>query len=381
VQAATALSLVDQLRRELAGNAPARPAFAISADRYRSEAWHARERARLFTAPRVALASSELSAPGSCAPFDADGVAALLVRGRDGAVRAFANACRHRATRLVDAPCNAKAITCPYHAWTYDLDGQLIHAPHADAFAPVELGKRSLAELPVEERHGLVWLGMDVGAYLGELDAELAALALDRHVAWRVARCTRRCNWKLVIEAFLDGYHIRSLHRDSIYRFFLDAASVVDRVGPHFRAVTARRALTEAPPAIPPGDVRAVTTPSLVLFPATVVIEHPDFVSIVSAHPIAFDACEWQHVMLVPAERRGETEHWDRSWALIEETVFQREDLRACEQIQRGLAAGSTDELLFGALEHAVRDFHATIDERLSELPSARRPTPDARRP
>jgi phenylpropionate dioxygenase-like ring-hydroxylating dioxygenase large terminal subunit len=366
MQARSTADLLAQLRRELRDGAPSQPAFAISADRYRDEAWLARERASVLDAPRIACASTELAAPGSCVPFDAPGLAALLVRGRDGRVRAFANACRHRATRLCDAPCTVKAITCPYHAWTYDLDGALLHVPHEGAFAPIALRERGLAELPVEERHGLVWLGRDIAAYLGELDGDLAELALDRHVSYRTARTIRRCNWKLVIEAFLDGYHIRTLHRDSVYRYFLDAASVCERVGAHVRAVTGRRTLLEAPATIAADDARQYATPSLVLFPATVVIEHPDYVSIVSVQPVAVDACEWRHIMLVPATRADDREHWDRSWELIEETVFAREDLWVCEQVQRGLASGSTHELLFGALEHSIAWFHAEIDARLT---------------
>ena len=71
--------------------------------------------------------------------------------------------------------------------------------------------------------------------------------------------------------------------------------------------------------------------------------------------------------MLVPRDRAHETEHWNRSWSLIEETVFQREDLWVCEQIQRSIGAGATDELLFGALEEAVPWFHATIEAQLTQ--------------
>ena len=69
--------------------------------------------------------------------------------------------------------------------------------------------------------------------------------------------------------------------------------------------------------------------------------------------------------MLIPAERASETEHWARSCALIEEGVFQREDLWVCEQAQRGIDTGATDELLFGELEVAVRWFHGAIDAAL----------------
>ena len=109
-----------------------------------------------------------------------------------------------------------------------------------------------------------------------------------------------------------------------------------------------------------------MSTPSYLVFPSTIIIEHPDFVSVVTVLPLTPDSCDYQHLMLVPAARAGEREHWDRSWTLIEEGVFQREDLWVAEQSQRGLASGAIDELLFGTLEHPVRDFHAAIDHALN---------------
>jgi hypothetical protein len=97
-----------------------------------------------------------------------------------------------------------------------------------------------------------------------------------------------------------------------------------------------------------------------------VVIVHPDFVSVIVVHPLAPDLTDYRHMMLVPADRAHETSHWDRSWSLIEETVFQREDLWVCEEAQRGIAAGATDHLLFGSLEHAARWFHQSIDASLA---------------
>jgi phenylpropionate dioxygenase-like ring-hydroxylating dioxygenase large terminal subunit len=359
----TARRLIGQARAELA--MPVAPlACEVPAARYRDAAWLAREWAALFGGPRPIAASSALPA-GSCRPYEDSTRSLLLVRDGQGRARAFYNACRHRATRLVDAPREAKAIVCPYHGWTYDLAGSLVHVPHAEAF-PSTCAQRDLVEVPLYERHGLLWLGgEDPAAYLGELDDDLAALDLANHVVFREARVTRACNWKLLIEAFLDGYHIRVLHRDSVYRFFIDAASVAERVGPHIRAVTARRALREAPEELAGVDPRMLVTPSFVLFPSTVIIAHPDFVSVVTVLPVAADRMDYHHVMLVPAARAGETEHWAKSWALIEETVFQREDLWACEQMQRGLSSGATEHLLFGGLEHAVAWFHAELERRL----------------
>ncbi|HEX5063153.1 MAG TPA: aromatic ring-hydroxylating dioxygenase subunit alpha [Kofleriaceae bacterium] len=365
----TTLRLADKLRAQArAGNcATAEDAapFTVSALRYRDAARCEREQA-LFGGPRIVAVSASLVS-GACLPVDLPGRAALVVRGTDGVVRAFANACRHRGTRLVDKPCAAKALTCPYHAWTYDLTGKLVHVPHADSFPGIDLDTRALAPLPVTERDGLVWLGAsdtdDLDCYLGPLGADVAALGLNQHVLWERSTTTRRCNWKLVVEAFLDGYHIRVLHRDSVYRFFLDAASLAEPVGPHIRAVTGRRALLEAPSDLASaGDLRQLATPSLLLFPSTVFVEHPDFLSIMTVHPLAPDVTAWEHLMLVPAARAHETEHWNKSWQLIEEGVFQREDLWVCEQAQRSIDAGAVDELLFGSLESPARWFHAAID-------------------
>jgi phenylpropionate dioxygenase-like ring-hydroxylating dioxygenase large terminal subunit len=352
MQRATHRRLIDKLR---AGWRDDTLPFTVAADRYRDPAWLARE-AKALSSPRIACASSAL-ARGACVTVEqVDGLSALVVRDLDGTVRAFANSCRHRATRLVDAPCAIKAFVCPYHGWTYDLAGALIHLPHADAFAGCD--HRDLRPLPAIERHGLVWLGADIDGFVGELAPDLDAIGFAGMVPWKSSTVRRRCNWKLVVEAFLDGYHIRQLHRDSIYRFFIDAASIAEPVGPHIRAVSSRRALRQAPDDLDTADLHALGTPSYVIFPATIIICHPDFVSLISLTPVAADQTDVHHAMLVPTTRTAESDHWDKSWTLIDGGVIQREDLWACEQIQRGL----DDELLFGSLEAPIRWFHASLD-------------------
>jgi phenylpropionate dioxygenase-like ring-hydroxylating dioxygenase large terminal subunit len=347
--------LLEALRTR--GPAVDSPAFTVPASRYRDPQRLARELA-VFAAPRPVLASTAL-APGSSAPVDGVGTPALVVRGSDGIVRAFANSCRHRAMRLRDEPGAVKAFVCPYHGWTYDLAGALVHVPHAEAFVGCE--HRDLRALPVAERHGLIWLGDGVDAFVGDLAADLDALDLGSLVVHRSSRTVRACNWKLVVEAFLDGYHLRVLHRDSVYRFFIDAASRVERIGPHMRAMSARRPLREAGPVDTSSALNVLGTPSFVIFPATILICHPDSISMISLTPLAADRTAVDHAMLIPPT--GDAEHWAKNWAMIEDGVIQREDLWACEQIQRGL----DDELLFGGLEHAVRWFHESLDAVVGE--------------
>ena len=120
MERANHLRLTEQLRREVAGERPAHGAFAIDAERYRSAAWFERERA-LFAAPRIVATSAAVAERGACVPVDipgasastsavpgASGTSAILARAPDGVLRAFANACRHRATRLIDAPCQPR---------------------------------------------------------------------------------------------------------------------------------------------------------------------------------------------------------------------------------------------------------------------------------
>jgi phenylpropionate dioxygenase-like ring-hydroxylating dioxygenase large terminal subunit len=330
------------------------------------------ERARVFgRLPLLVAHESELAGPGACLAVEVAGVPLLLVRGADGEVRAFRNACRHRGTRLVAEPCTKKAIVCPYHGWTYDLAGKLVHVPHADAFAGAERARGGLVPAHATVHAGFVWAGLepfDAAAHLGDVDDELSSLGAGKMALYR--RSTREVpgNWKLIVDAFLDGYHIRHLHRDSVYRFFLDARFEVERAGDHLRAMSARRPLLEAPDAaLETAPLRELATPSYVVFPNLVLILHPDYLSAMTATPLAPDRTRFVHTMLVPeapATPAAEA-HFSKSFELIDEGVFAREDLAIVEAMQRGLAAGANETLLFSDLERAVVWFHESVARKI----------------
>jgi len=173
-----------------------------------------------------------------------------------------------------------------------------------------------------------------------------------------------RGNWKLIIDAFLDGYHIRHLHRDSVYPFFLDARSEVEQAGDHFRAVSARKAILEARSAdLETAPLRDLVTPSYVVFPNAVFVLHPDSFSVMTSMPLAADRTRFVHTLLVPAGERSPAAeaHYAKTFALIDEGVFAREDLATVEAMQRGIATGANETLLFGELEHAALSFHASV--------------------
>jgi glycine betaine catabolism A len=342
--------------------------------------WQA-EQAKLFTQwPIVAAHSAEIPL-GSVLPFDALGVPIVLTRAADGRVRAFFNVCRHRGMALVAAeglepatakPC--KALVCPYHAWTYELDGRLRHRLHADTFDGIDPATLNLVELPCDEAGGLVFVMRQPGPkfsaamFLQGMDAHLQWLGLREMTVFRKVDHTHAANWKLTVDAFLEGYHIRVLHRDTIYPFFADAYTVNLQAGPHQDSLVARRAAFEA--FEPPTDRYALcklATPTQLVFPNTFLIWHPDYVSVIGMFSPAVDQVRWVHTMLVPPERSGAdwTPHWEKTFQLIEQTVFQREDIAAAVAIQRGFASGANTALHLGRLEHGVLRFHQSVDDAL----------------
>ncbi|MBT8467947.1 MAG: aromatic ring-hydroxylating dioxygenase subunit alpha, partial [Deltaproteobacteria bacterium] len=165
---------------------------------------------------------SQLRSPGSCLVHDALGVPLLITRNREGALRAMLNVCRHRGTRLLEDSgfCKVrKGFQCRYHGWVYDLDGTLDQIPREELFPSLDKTALNLRTLPVAERFGFIWVvatpagEYDFDAFLDPLEPDLGPLNLENHVVFRRATTTARTNWKIVMEAFLDGYHVRHLHK------------------------------------------------------------------------------------------------------------------------------------------------------------------------
>ena len=369
--------LLHNVKMNRAATGAERTAY-VRRSRYVSPERFALERVRIFGAtPQLVAHESELADPGACMTVDVAGVSLLVVRGPDGEVRAFRNACRHRSTELVpeDAPCRKKAFVCRYHGWTYDLTGKRIHVPHVTSFAGLDADRDALVPAHARVRNGFVWASLapfDLAAHLGGLDGELATVNFG---AARVhARSTRevRGNWKLVVDAFLDGYHIRHLHRDTVYRFFFDAQSEAEPVGRHIRAATARRTLAEVDEEfLENAPIRELVTPSYSIFPNAILVLHPDYTSVMRLEPLAADRTRFVHTMLVEGDVTPERKaHFDKSFALIDEGVFASEDLAVVESIQRGMQSTADDLMLFGELEVAAKWFHDAVDSAVDDAMS-----------
>ena len=218
--------LHEQSRRSL-GDAP------LAADRYTSQQFFDLEAARLW--PRVwqmVCREEDLPQVGDALPYDIVGKSFVVVRTAHDRIRAFYNSCPHRGRKLLLAPSTLKTLRCPFHGFSWDLDGNLKTLPCRWDFEHVPAGDLQLREVRVDTWGGFVFLNMDEQAppladYLGVLPQHFARWRLeDRWKAVHVGKVIA-CNWKIAQEAFMESYHVIATH-PQILEFCADANSRYD---------------------------------------------------------------------------------------------------------------------------------------------------------
>jgi len=175
--------------------------------------------------------ADSIAAPGDVLRADVGTEAVIVVRGRDGVVRAFLNVCRHRgATLCLEGTTNVgKAIRCPYHAWAYGLDGRLVTAPNWDAMKDVDRSAYALGPVLVEVWNGLVWVNLDPQAaplqrHLDPILEYRLGTSADRIDRYRIDELTVAArieydvaaNWKIIQENFLECYHCGTIHPELV---------------------------------------------------------------------------------------------------------------------------------------------------------------------
>jgi phenylpropionate dioxygenase-like ring-hydroxylating dioxygenase large terminal subunit len=339
----------------------------------------ARERALFFENGPINIGlSGLLPHAGDWMTHDHAGVPLLLARREDGSLAAFLNVCRHRGARVADGcGSRARSFSCPYHGWTYGVDGALIARPEEASFPTVEYATHGLAALPAIEKHGMIWVGtrpgvaLDIDRQLAGLGDELASYHLESYHHYETRTLTREMNWKLAVDTFCETYHLRYLHHDTISDLFYNNRATFDAFGRNHRLVAARRTIDELrdrPEA--EWNVYDHTAIVYVLFPNTVFIyqrdhaeswhifpgERPDrcamYVSLYIPEPVASDSAK---------------RHWDRNFDLLMATV-EMQDFPTCEGMQRGFLSGAQDSIVFGRNEPALQHFHRSVTAALAEI-------------
>jgi len=347
---------------------------------YSDPAHLAREQQALFRRHPILMGfASQWPAPGAFSTDDYAGVPILIARGRDGSLRAFLNVCRHRGAKVAQGCGEARAFSCPYHAWTYDLTGKVIGIPDERCFPGVRDERPALTALPLCEKHGLVWViptpaadgvtDFDIDPWLGGLAPELASYGFETWSFYDKRVIPERMNWKIVVDTFHEGYHIGFLHKQSLGSLLHGNVADFEAFGRNHRLTFPRKKL-ERLKAEPEEswDLMWNTTVIYCLFPNTILMLQGDHVELSRIFPSEdrVDRAVMELALYVPrapttAEERT---HWDKNMQLVLDVVT-GEDFPAGRSIQGGLTSGAQTHTVFGRNEPAMIHYHRSMQAAL----------------
>jgi nitrite reductase/ring-hydroxylating ferredoxin subunit len=318
----------------------------------------------------AALPLEDLARPGAVVPLDLAGVPLLAVRDAES-VRLLSNVCRHRAMRLCATAGQHQALTCPYHGWRYALDGQLLMAPQRARQLPdLDPTRLRLAEVPSTELAGLLLGRLESPgdaaprSFPSDSDDPVALVAkeLADHDPPTLPVVLRRtlvaaCNWKLLVENHLDGYHLWYLHQRSLGAY--DHRRFTSRFRPDGTWTSFEPLRPAAPPPsglVPVPNLSRVGMGAHLLFPGLLIVTTPWWLATAWLEPLAPDRTRLHLVV------RG-TEGSDPEALLDDVLGFVREDIDACEAVQAALGSGVPEGPLARTLEADLVGFRRVVAE------------------
>ncbi len=313
--------------------------------------------------------SGAFAKPGDYVSRDVAGIPLIVVRGLDGKIRAFKNACRHRGVQLAKGHGCARALVCPYHGWAYSLDGSLRNIPHEDGFPEVDKATRGLVPVPCAEINGLVFINQGPQA---DIQNDVSAVPKLMHEGHRLLSSDNiivQANWKLYIESALEGYHIRETHKGTFFPVQYDNLTLVEAFGENsrvafpYQSIEGLRKKKETTLCI---DGRL--TYVYHLFPNVLISTFPGCIQVVVIEPID-ESTTRQHTYLVTDVDENDTELLDK---IFEGQKFAAkgaiEDQQIVLSAQRGLLSGANEYLEFGLFESAIGRLHTHLTKEVEKL-------------
>ncbi|CAM02428.1 Rieske 2Fe-2S family protein [Saccharopolyspora erythraea NRRL 2338] len=334
-----------------------------------------------------AVRCDDLDKPGAFRTVQIGRESVLIARGRDGAINAFLNICRHRGARLCTEEKGEvrRSFQCPYHAWTYGLDGKLIAAPNLNDMPDIDRTEFGLNRLHVREWLGYAWVCLaedppsfddtvvsDVTARLGDAGAinsyDITALKLGKRIEYDV-----KANWKQIIENFMECYHCATIHPEltEVLPEFADgfAAQYYVGHGAEFGedvqgfTVDGSEGLERLPGVTEDQDRRYY---AITVRPQVFINLVPDHVIFHRMFPVAPDRtlieCDWLYLPEVVESGRD----LSRSVELFDRV--NRQDFDACERCQLAMdSRGYSKGGVFVPSEHHIAEFHDWAREQIGE--------------
>ncbi|MBY8975917.1 ring-hydroxylating oxygenase subunit alpha [Rhodobacteraceae bacterium NNCM2] len=309
--------------------------------------------------------------PGSYTTIEIAGHPIAVVRDREGVLRAFYNVCKHRAHQLLSGEGNSTRIICPYHAWVYRLDGQLIRAPHTENLDNFNLSEICLTEVQVEEFCGFIYVNLDpeaasLASQCGDLETEIRHWAPDIDELTFAHRLTYdiKSNWKNVVDNFLECYHCPTAHKDFCTLIEMDTYKVTTHGIYSSHMADAGNSANSA------YDVSNATVKTHAvwwLWPNTCLMRYPGRSSMIVLNIIPAGPERTLETYDFFLETKEPTEAERDSIRYLDE-VLQVEDIAIVESVQKGMRTPAFDSGRIvndpegsGMSEHAVHHFHGLV--------------------
>jgi len=371
--------LLDQLA-ELAA-LPLDQSTSMPPELYHSQDLHGLERSRLFargwSCPGMA---AEISKPGDYLCFSIGDQPIFTIRGHDGELRSFSNVCLHRMMRLLDGRGSCSRIVCPYHAWTYEIDGQLLGAPHMKRTPGFEPRRHHLPEIRTEVWEGWIYVTLDpkvqsVATLLAPLQGVVAPYAMAGYVPVVTQDHVWNTNWKLLTENFMEGYHLPVAHRKTVGAWFpADDTSFPEERFDHFTYQTFTKNEGAKYGRAHPANNRLkdawrFTSVMPTVFPAHMYVLAPDHLWYLSLRPKSLGEV---HVRFGAALAPEVMNSLDDSQSFVSELVdfFDRvneEDRIVVEALYQGTGAPLARPGRLSWLEREIHDFIRYLDRNLQQ--------------
>ena len=368
--------LADHLRNGTTDMAPEQ--LEIPIDYYLDpDQWDREIRDVFLRIPLPICTSAELANVGDYKALRVVGKEVILVRGKDGNLRAMLNVCRHRAMKLLPEGCGSTrhGFVCGYHAWSYDTAGRLTGVSEESTFGDVDRDAYSLIQLPCEERAGIVFLGLtagmdfDIDGWLGPVLPYLEALELDKCTHFMTKELDGP-NWKVTLDGYLESYHFAALHPQTVALTNHANRATFDAFGPHVRNVFALKAL-DAMLDRPRDEWDPAAAMGLVywIFPGMSIAggwRERTVVSIMLPGDSWGESHTWQTTLLrTPPQTPEEFEEAAKTaeWFFA---AFRDEDYTAQADVQNGLQSIPDQHMIVGRNEIAVQHAHEMLRRLLA---------------
>ena len=355
---------------------PLEDARAMPPSVYTSPGFLQREIETIFSREWLCVGrSSGLANPGDYVTCDLAGQPVVVLRDREGQIRAFSNVCLHRMSTLLEGSGNARVIVCPYHAWTYGLDGKLRGAPFMAQTTGFCKHDYALPEIRCEEWLGWIYITLDrdrpaVASELGALERMIAPYRMENYVECFRETHVWDTNWKVLAENFMESYHLPVCHADTVGGHSkleeMECPPGLPAFNYHWITKEASLAIGNAHPSNTRLEGhRRKTTALLTLYPSHLITLTPGYFWYLSLHPkgtgqvaITFGGGLSPEFMEDPKAQN----YVASLKALLDEVNL--EDRGCTEKVFRGLSAGSARPGHLSYLERPIYDFMQYIAER-----------------